>query len=112
MEICAGSYLITYSIGMEPQGISETDKYKLRLLESLEATEAFRIWRTEVADPVLLQLEGILKGSDALAEAELRGSLKHYFSVKGMFYEIFDNVRTQNDQIRQEENALNIQDNA
>lgn len=72
---------------MEP---NDENKRQLQLLEQLSKNESFIIWRNLVATPRIYQLEEVLKKSDDLPEAILRGSLKHYFSMKDLFLDIFD----------------------
>jgi len=64
------------------------------LMVKLSQSEEFQIWRDEVCQPLLTQLEDKLRNSDTLDEATLRGSLKHYFSEKYRFYDVFEIART------------------
>lgn len=75
----------------EPErNLTASEKKQLQLYEQLSQNEAFISWRDEVVKSRLSELEAKLKASDTLSEAILRGSLKHYFSVKDLFYEVFD----------------------
>lgn len=85
------------------RSLTSEEKKKLQLYEQLSVNEAFISWRDEVAKPIIDQLELSLKASDELPESILRGSLKHYFSVKGLFYEVFDQTEAVLAEVRRQE---------
>lgn len=77
------------------QSKDETQEKILSLLIGLERLEEFRLWRDEVAKPIIDQLETELQDADSMSEAVLRAKLKHAQSMKYVFYSVFDQVRIQ-----------------
>lgn len=67
------------------------------LLEELNKIEGFRIWRKEVIEPVLDQIDALIANSDALSEPVLRAKVQLRYLVKDLFYGIFDRVKASND---------------
>lgn len=70
------------------------------LLEQLEHTEGFRIWRKSVCEPVLEQLDMVIAQSDSLSEPVLRAKVQLRYLLKDMFYDFFERVKSVNDQDR------------
>lgn len=68
------------------------------LLESLEHTEGFRIWRKEVCDAVVERLEAELAASDSMSEQVLRAKVQLKYLLKDCFYGVFERVKAVNDQ--------------
>lgn len=84
----------------------ESDELKRQslLLESLSTNEAFRIWRQDICEPTLNQIDALLAGSDDLPEAVVRANVKLRYLVKDIFYDVFERIRVVNDQDRSELN--------
>lgn len=78
-----------------------------RLLEQLEGNEAFRLWRSEVCDPMLAQLDMALASSDGMPEATLRAKVQLRYLVRDLFYGIFSRVRAANERDRELEEPTN-----
>lgn len=82
--------------------MTEVEDAELRrqslLLESLMHSEAFKLWRTEICDKTLQQLEFSLAQSDTLSAEVLRANVKTHYFLKEMFYRVFDSVKAANDQ--------------
>lgn len=78
-----------------------TDEEELKrqslLLQSLEGNEAFRLWRTEICDRVIEQVEYLLAGSDTLSEPVLRANVKLKYLLKDAFYGVFERIRATNE---------------
>jgi len=67
-----------------------------RILDSLTRLNRnpdFHILRDKQIKPSLIQLENDLKNADKFSEPVLRGKLKHYFSMKNQYYDIFENIK-------------------
>lgn len=83
---------------------SEELKRQSLLLETLNSTEAFRIWRKDICEPTLTQIDALLAGSDDLPEAVVRANVKLRYLVQDIFYDVFERIRVVNDQDRSESN--------
>lgn len=70
------------------------------LIQSLEHNEAFLLWRREVCDPMVDQVEYLLAGSDELSEPVLRANVKLKYLLKDVLYRMFDRVRAVNENER------------
>lgn len=79
----------------EEQEQNAREQRALELLDQLEKREDFQEWRDLVAKPQVDQLEVEIKGpqADLMSEGVFRGKVKHYFSVKNLFYDIFEQAR-------------------
>lgn len=67
-----------------------------RMLDSLERLNRnpdFHVLRDKQIKPVIKQLEKDLQNADKFKESILRGKLKHYFSMKNHYHEIFENIK-------------------
>jgi len=62
-------------------------------LERLNSIGEFKVFRDNYAKPILTQLENDLKNADKFSEPILRAKLKHYFSMKAQYYEVFENIK-------------------
>lgn len=79
----------------------EEQKRKALLLEQLEGLEGFRIWRKELVEPVLEQLDIKLASSDQMPEAVLRANVLLRYLIRDTFYGIFDKIKIANQQERE-----------
>lgn len=84
--------------------MEEKEQEELRrqslLLESLEHNEAFRLWRKEVIDPMVVRLDYLIADSDQLTEPILRANVKLRYLLLDATRHMFDRVRASNEQDR------------
>ena len=64
-------------------------------LKRLNENPDFIAWRDEIAKPLLAQWETALSDADKLPEVTLRANLKHYNTLKTLFYTWFENASLQ-----------------
>lgn len=73
-------------------------------LERLNRNQDFNVFRDKYAKPIIEQIENDLKDADKHTEAILRGKLKHYFSMKAHYHEVFENIKLQRKMAKQIKN--------
>lgn len=73
-------------------------KRQSHLLESLTHNEAFRLWRSEVVDPMITRIDYLIADSDTLSEPVLRANVKLRYLLKDACYELFERVQVSNAQ--------------
>jgi hypothetical protein len=64
-------------------------------MKRLNKNEDFTVWRDQVAKPLLDQWELAMANADSLSEVILRANLKHYNTLKTLFYTWFENIEAQ-----------------
>lgn len=69
----------------------QIDEKLLRDLRDLNNDSRFQTWRENVCKPILDQLEADLSvNADSMPEMVLRAKVKHYFSKKYEYYQVFE----------------------
>ena len=64
----------------------------LNNLETLRHNPEFISFQKDYIKPLIDSLENDLKVTDEMPEVVLRAKLKHYFSLKKMYFEVFEDV--------------------